>query len=399
MEEAQEALERRVLQRTRLLMNAFEVSQEIVGHLELNTLLRIATADAKSLLGAHSAAICLVESEGTYLELVSAQGKVAATVGNRETVQVGKPILAVGPLNHGNDKGPCSECAFHLACGSDSCLAAPLQVGDEVMGSICVVRDEDMPFDAEARRALELLASASAVAITNARLTEDSRYQLQQTTVVDERQRLAAELHDNLAQTLGYLKLRTDRARELITASDGGDDLDDALVEIESIRSATDAAYSQVRSVLDTLQGSSLDGSQPNEKINSFILDYAKTTGISVEASLNDDALDELPELAQIQALHVIREALTNVQRHAQATQATIRTILAEDNALIIIEDNGIGFDPSQVDSQKHLGLAIMRARTQRCGGRLSIRSEPGKGTTITAQFPLTESDMVPTRN
>jgi two-component system nitrate/nitrite sensor histidine kinase NarX len=388
MEEAQEALEDRVLQRTRLLMNAFEFSQEIVGQLELNTLLRTATTKAKSLLGAHSAAICLVESDGTYLELVAAQGEVAATVGLREPMQLGQPILVVGPLKNENNNGPCSDCAFHLACGSDSCLAAPLQVGDELIGSLCVVRDEDQPFDVDDRRALTLLASAAAVAITNTRLSEASRHQLQETTVLAERQRLAAELHDNLAQTLGYLRLRTDRAKELITASAD----EDALLEIEDIRLATQAAYDQVRGMLDQLHDSGLGENQIGEEIYPFIDAYQRTTGISVAVTLDEEAITALSGLAQLQAVHIIREALTNVQRHAQATHVTIQAILAEDRTLVSIEDNGTGFDPGQVDSQKHLGLAIMRARTRRCGGRLTIRSKSGQGTIVTAYFPLKES-------
>jgi two-component system nitrate/nitrite sensor histidine kinase NarX len=381
-------VESQISERTRLFMSAFEFSQEIVGQMELHKLLKLAAEKAMLLLGAHSSAICLFENEHTYLELVSAQGKVAASIGLRARSQVGLPIQLIELADAAGNPAPCLGCAFRQACHSALRVSAPLQIGSAKIGSLCVVRDQNHPFDLNDRRALELFGSVAAVAIGNAQLALSSRYNAQQSAVLAERKRMAAELHDNLSQTLSYLGLRVERAKQLVAATES----DQALSEIDGIQSATYEAYAQVRTMLSNLREPALEGSivrQAAAAITAFVADFRRVTGLEVDLALDEADVARLAPLAQAQMLNIIREALTNVHRHARATHIGVRAWKTQEVLHCTIQDNGIGFDRSVLNTENKFGLAIMQARAERSAGRLAIHSELGKGTTISAVFPL----------
>ncbi|MBI5714406.1 MAG: hypothetical protein HZC38_13440 [Chloroflexi bacterium] len=104
---------------------------------------------------------------------------------------------------------------------------------------------------------------------------------------------------------------------------------------------------------------------------------------------VTDPSAFALPPLMQTQAMHIIRESLTNIRRHAQAQYVVIRVERVNDHARFVIEDDGCGFDPQAVISDAHLGLTIMRARAERSGGTLKVESVKGVGTKVMAMFPL----------
>ncbi len=378
-------VESQISQRTQLLMSTFWLSQEIIGQQELNQLLKLTTDKAMLLMGAHSAAMCLYESESTYLELISAQGQVATSIGINTEPAAGHPIQLINLADDPDGTG-CTSCTFHQACGSANSLSTPLQAGNKQIGSLCVVREQDKPFNSNDQRALGLFGNMAAVAIRNAQLTQSSRYSNQQSAILSERKRLTAEIHDNLAQTLSYLNLRVERATQLIAATDN----ERAVAEIERIRSATHSAYDQVRSVLNNLHESeSPANTQVIETITTFCADFRQVTGLSVDLDVSEAEIEQLEPLEQAQILNIIREALTNVHRHAKATHVSVRAWRAQESVCFVIADDGIGFDRANLQRQDSFGIAIMQARAERIGGNLTISSEVGKGTIVTAFVPL----------
>jgi two-component system nitrate/nitrite sensor histidine kinase NarX len=390
LEAASQSLENLVLERTRLLMTAFEYSQELLVEQRLNSLLLVTTEKAQALLNTHSAALCLLERDGSFLELRSARGKVAAEIGIGRNTIPSEPMIAIGPVDEDSDENPCENCAFWQACGVDNCLSTPLQVGDETIGALCVVRELDKPFDHDELRALGLLANVAAAAISNARLTESSHYQVRRKVAIAERERLATQLHDSLAQTLSYLNLRVNRAREMMSIGVE----EDVAREFEGIHSATRQAFGQVRHVLGGL--SEPVSAQVSQEIADFVEQYRRATELNVTLHLDDAALEALPAVTQNQALHIVREALTNVHRHAQATQVSVRVEQVKDGyTRITITDDGVGFELDRPDDETHLGLPIMSARAERCGGRLTIRSELGQGSRVEVDFYQGEREEI----
>ncbi len=384
IEAASRSLEQEVTKQTKLLMKAFEASQELVGQLELNTLLKLTTQKTASLLQANSAAVCLVDEDGSFLELVSASGKVAARIGFEQESDTENQVMLIGPANSQEGNRPCQNCAFFQARGEDSCLSTPLKIGQNNIGSICVVRDLGKPYDSNDRLALNLLGDSAAVAISNARLSSNTRFQTKQQAIQAERERLTAELHDSLGQTLSYLNLKVNRARALISATE----TNAILSEIEEIQTATNTAYGQVRNALSSLQQPlSRDEDSTYQELINFLAEYRKTTNLLVTFQIDKSSFQELAPLIQKQTIHIVREAFTNVYRHARASQVNLNINRENDNVCFTIEDDGIGFDPDLIDRQTHLGVSIMQARAQRCGGNFMITSEPGKGSIIKACF------------
>jgi two-component system nitrate/nitrite sensor histidine kinase NarX len=133
-----------------------------------------------------------------------------------------------------------------------------------------------------------------------------------------------------------------------------------------------------------------------SEKLGACQDEFRRASGISAELVGADPAGLMLSPAAQRQVVHMVREALTNVRRHAQAERVWVRVEQAHAEACFTVEDDGCGFAPSDVVGDHHLGLTIMRIRAERSGGQVTVDSAPGGGTRITIRFPLNAVQIGP---
>lgn len=387
---SRQELEHQVARRTDELITALEFSQEIVAQFDLDRLLSSVLERAQALMQAEKAALCLLTEDGDYLERAASSESAAVGVTQK---------LSVSPLSAGNGSREvsvtdacCTTCDFLDADFPGRCLSVPLQVGERTIGALCVIRpghvaaQKAVAFAANERRALSLLANSAAIAIANVRLAEESRRQAGRTAALAERERLVAELHDNLAQTLSFLNLKAERIEELLIAGATGN----ALEELAIMHPAIDTAHLQVRAMLTGLQSSLWrDGDELSQKLASSVVDFRERTGVPAELILSERDELHLPQVTQNQVLHIVREALANVARHAQARKVSVRAERSNGTVRFLVRDDGRGFDPGAVDRNKHLGLTIMRTRAERSGGQLTIHAAPGEGTEVVASFPL----------
>lgn len=386
-------LETRVTQRTRELAAAFELSQEIVAQLDLEHLLQSVTDRARRLAQAQATSLCLLTPDGQHLELAAVNAEAAAPAELRQPIRRGLAARVVGAGETALTQAGCSGCGFLSAYAPGPCVAAPLRVGEHTLGALCAVRDAGQPFGEDESRALTLLANSAAVAIVNSRLVETGRRQAEQTAILAERERLAAELHDDVAQTLGALNLMGDRVKAVLTAGDAAA----AEGELTSLQAALATAYGRVRAALINLREPARHAEPPpaasaqafGRGLEACVAEFRALAGPTIELTLADPAALALPPLAQAQARHIVREALTNARWHASAQHIWVRVERANGEACFVVEDDGCGFDPAAHRSDKHFGLDIMRARAERSGGRLVIDSGFGAGTKVSASFPL----------
>lgn len=245
-----------------------------------------------------------------------------------------------------------------------------------------------IPFDTDETRALTLLANAAAVALENARLVETIKQQTVENTALAERERLAANLHDNLAQTLGAMHLSAD----LLANNIAGGENESAQQRLGELQANLQKAYAQVRMALTGLRETSSDEQEFTAAVQAILADFEATIGLPVFFSVEEKEGMGLTTVTQKQALHILREALTNIRRHAQAAQVWVTMTQSRETFTLEIVDDGLGFDASEVNSQNHLGLTIMRARAERCQGKVAIYSVPAQGTRVTAVFPATST-------
>lgn len=386
LQASQEELEAQVRQRTRELANAFEFSQEIVAELELDRLLSSVTDRAKNLLDARAASVCLLTPAGDNLTLKASSGLPASLpviIQSAERLPIARNVVRDGHTIA--VETTCADCRVLQGHVPGQCVATPLRSGEQTLGALCVVRGEQHQFDQAETRALALLANSAATAITNANLIQVGQQQARETASLAERERLAADLHDNLAQTLSFLNLKTDRLKELIDLRQPTE----AEAELSWMKSAIGAAYGQVRAALVGLREPVTTEDDLAANLRACLADMRHGPNIEAELSIVDDSALKLSAVAQKQALHIVKESLNNTRRHAQAQHIEVRLERDNSHARFTIRDDGCGFDPARLTGSSHYGLTIMRARAERVGGSLEIESAPGEGTTVIAQLPL----------
>jgi two-component system nitrate/nitrite sensor histidine kinase NarX len=382
---AREDLEAQVARRTRELEALYKVSREVSSRLDINHVLRSVTDKARELLGAEVAILCLLDEAGQSLDPQAVSGPSAALSGTRESAQ----HLPASQVLAGNRALPCGvdgcggTCAILAAPFRVDHLAAPLRVGDRVIGALCVGSPQAGAFSAEEVGLLTRLANSAAVALENARLYE----QAERVATLEERQRIAAEMHDGVAQTLSYLGLKTEQAAELVDAGSG----EMAVEVLQRMRGAIDQASQDVRRSIVSLQ----EGPQPHralqDSLAEVVNEFATDGGPRVDLVLSLEPPLVLASDDTDQVLRVVREALLNARRHAQAEHITVCLEKRGAEAIVTVEDNGRGFNPEapSVDGNSHFGLRIMRARAARIGGRVAIDSSPGHGTRVSLMWPV----------
>ena len=388
---ARDELETRAAQRTRELATAFEFSQEIVAQSDLERLLCSVADRARALAQAQTATLHLLDEGAMTLVFVASSGQEAAVALHqpaecelaRQAVEAGQTLVT---------QSACAACRFPPPHAPGLRAIVPLRTGETTLGALCVARGENNPFDPDATRALTLLANSAATAIANARLAEAGRRRAEEAATLAERERLRAELHDDLAQTLGFLNLETDRVREALAAGHESE----AGRELERIKAAIHTAYEQVRAALTGLGEPMPAAYDLSQKLSACLDEFRQASGIPVELVGTDPAGLMLSAAAQRQVVQMVREALTNVRRHAQSRRVWVRVDQAHGEACFTVEDDGCGFNLSDVVGDNHLGLTIMRIRAERSGGQVVVDSAPGAGTKVIIRFPLNTAQISP---
>jgi signal transduction histidine kinase len=245
-------------------------------------------------------------------------------------------------------------------------------------------------FSDDDQRVIELLAAHAAVAIENARLFERSR----ELSVIEERNRLARELHDSVTQTLFSLDLTAAAAATLVERDPGK-----AVAEILRLQELARSAIAEMRSLVFELRAPELDsdGFVPTLRKHVEILRRVHRTDVRLEvlgdgsgAACNREAPDpRLDPVLERELLRVAQEALSNALRHARARSVRVLLELRPLAVRMVISDDGVGFDPGDRHVRAtHLGLTSMRERARDLGGSLEIESSPGAGTEVRLEVP-----------
>ena len=199
----------------------------------------------------------------------------------------------------------------------------------------------------------------------------------------DERQQIAGYLHDDMAQHLFRMSLHIDILSKQLAAGQGHA----AVEELEAIRTAKDRTNQLLRSLIKDLRLSPLGRTGLKEAIETYCADAEKDWRVRVVTRVRDV---EMPAPVQLLAYQLIREAVSNAAKHAEASQITVTLEPVGEGARVTVTDDGKGFDPEDGSPEGHFGLALMRERAQVAGGTLTIRSASGDGTSVVAEFPTT---------
>ncbi len=263
-------------------------------------------------------------------------------------------------------------------------LGVPVKNGEEVLGIIFVANKRSGEFTARDEELLTLFAAHAAIALTNARLYERSR----EVSVLEERARLARELHDAVSQRLFSIRLHA-RAAQLLVARDPAR----AVAELGAIAELGAQAHGELRAVIDGLAPPGLDGLA--ESLRRYALLAGRAHGIEVRLTAAD--VPGLDPGVQAAVFRVAQEALHNALRHAGAGEVSLTLSRARGRVVLEVADDGTGFEPGL--APPGLGLASMRERAAAIGATLKVTSAPGAGTRVRLVVPMSQrSGAAPAR-
>ena len=375
------------------------VVEDLAGELSLRPLLERILKRSTELLGCDAGSICLVdEAAGVYrkeadIGIACQSGKVfpltegttGAVVARRGPVifddYADVPGGHVRPEDRGALKGV---------------IGVPIWWRGAIVGS-CVVftRDQSrtfLPADAEL---LELFAKHAAIAITNARLHEAAESNARAEAAAAERNRMAREVHDGVAQGLVSVLLELRAAHAAI--ADGRSD--EATRALAGARTAAEAVFEETRRSVLGLAPSPLEGRSLEDALE-LEMAWANRTGV-IQARLvtAGNPVVPLPEVAHT-LFRITQEALTNAIRHARASSVRVGLVYAPTGVTLLVQDDGAGFDRSRVETDgaaQGLGLDGMAERARLLGGTLELDSTPGWGTRIRAWIPSVPETPVDT--
>lgn len=219
------------------------------------------------------------------------------------------------------------------------------------------------------------ISDALTMSIANRRLSA----QAARLAVLEERDRIARELHDGLAQTLAAITWQSERARASLADGNAGA----VRVAVDRIEEASGTAYADVREAIVGLRIG--DASDFISALHQTVERFSDVTGIPVAVQATMPA-PRIGAMTELQLLRIVQECLTNVRKHAGATTVTVQMATdATDALLLSVTDNGVGFDADHLPrgDRQHFGLIIMRERIESLGGRLHVETALGKGTTV----------------
>jgi signal transduction histidine kinase len=199
---------------------------------------------------------------------------------------------------------------------------------------------------------------------------------------MEERARLAREVHDGLAQDLWYAKLKQGRLMQI--AAEAGE----ARVLAVEVSEAIDSALAEARQAVMALRPQ-LEGGSLVDVIERYVVDFGDRFGVKAEFE-GDRTPPTLSPRAQAEVLRILQEALNNVRKHADATAVRVRLIAKPGLVRLEVADNGRGFEPGQVGPDR-FGLESMRERAALIGGRLAVDSTPHDGARISVELPVAE--------
>ncbi|MBN1119626.1 MAG: GAF domain-containing protein [Anaerolineae bacterium] len=258
-------------------------------------------------------------------------------------------------------------------------ISIPLISEDVIIGFLNLDSTEPNFFDQVQAERLRTFADQAAIAIRNARLYE----QAQELAVIEERQRLARDLHDAVSQTLWSASLLTDTLPALYEANPN-----EGQHTLGELQGLIRGALAEMRTLLLELRPETLIEKDLESLIRQLINSLVGRTGI--EAVLESTGKTNLPPRVHEAIYRITQESINNIMKHAEATWLRIEMISESDRFSISIQDNGHGYDPGDT-LPGHLGIGIMKERAAAVNAQLSIDSAVGTGTTVRVVWPNPE--------
>lgn len=362
-----------------------ELASDLAGEGNLPELLKRFLAPLLQMAGADAGAVRALSGCGNQFHLISSIGLPEEMARADSTVHAhcgacGMAAAGESPT-WANEAAGCARLGAAAPAVVDfrRMVAVPLRHRGQVLGVYNLFYAQPHGPGPEVLAVLKAVGELLGLALNNARLeSEKMRARLAQ-----ERQRMAAEVHDSLAQSLAFVKMRMPLLEDALAQHQEAR----ALQYCSDVRAAVTQAHASLRGILTHFR-SPMDPQGLVHALDTSARQFRDSTGAGLEF------VNELPDLRlgpeeEAQVFHIVQEALSNVARHASARHAWLQVAAAPRGGVeIVVEDDGAGLPAAGVGGGSHYGLEIMLERARRLGGTLEIGPRQGGGTRVRLAFP-----------
>jgi len=347
------------------------VTSSLLQKTDLSEVLEVVCAEAQQLTGAAGSTVLLLDEDG-WLRITHTAG-VPISASDRlpvdgslsgRAIRLGQPLLINDPASQVQGDYANPEVT--------ALLAVPLRTNEAVIGILDVV-NKPAGFTDDDIRLVNLFADQAAIAIEKSQMLK----RIEQLAVVEERQRLARELHDSVVQALYTVTLYAEAARLALAA--GKQDV--VAHDLHELRSLAREALTDMRVLIFELHPPALKEEGLVAALQARLAAVEARTGLRAELQVTGD--DRLPLAVEEELYWIAQEALNNVVKHAQAQHVALRLEFAAGQTCLEVHDDGVGFDQAQTRQAGGLGLRGIEQRVQRIRGRLAVTSSPGQGTCL----------------
>ncbi|MGQ9547470.1 MAG: GAF domain-containing sensor histidine kinase [Roseiflexus sp.] len=349
-----------------------EVNRRIVDSATLDDILDAATTFPRRLVPTRATAVLLLDSSG----IVEARAQ-------------GMPVEELSRLRRAlgiADRMTTARRPQMIDHSGDACLVLPLHDGMALLGWIELHLAYPQPVAGDELALLETIANEIAEAIASARRRsreERAIYQLER-AIAEERARIARDIHDGIAQSLAFMRMRVDLWLDWIE-----NDRQRLRTELLELKTTLREQIRELRRAIFALRPVQFDELGFVGGLRRYIVEFAGQQLWDIHVDLTGTPSTIPPEIEAV-AFRVVQEALTNVAKHAAATRVEVMIGQMDEGLQIVVRDDGRGFDPGALsEAPGHVGLRQMRERLVALRGQLTILSRPGAGTELRAWMPL----------
>ena len=379
---------RRIQQKTHSLEILYDVAANINAARDLEDLLTRFLHTLKDVVDARAGTVRMLTSEGD-MQLIASSGLDAEVVRQEQLISVDRCLCGQaaqsGEVYALGDLEGCGQFAGRPFFGDDNVemIAVPLRYRGQVLGVYNLFTEHSGLVEREdMKNLLTSIGHHLGMAIEKSRLDEEANV----LSIMEERTRLANELHDSLAQSLASLRFQVRVLDETLHSGK-----ESALwQELEIIENSIDEAYTELRELIAHFRAP-IDKRGLIPAIEQAMERFRRNSDIRAFLQLewNDT---KLPAEIEIQVLRIVQEALANIRKHSQANAVRVLMRANKDKTfMVMVEDDGIGIQHKVMAGGpgEHLGLNILQERASRIGGDLKIESESGEGTRVILRFPM----------
>jgi signal transduction histidine kinase len=365
-----------------IFQHVSQVVLAVSSQLSVRDVLQMIVRSARSLAGARYAALGVPDDAGGFAEFLvdglTAREQAAIGPLPRQHGLLGVMLREGKPLRLADIRTDPRFWGWPSAHPQlTNVLGVPIRQREQVLGFIfAACKTEPGGFTEQDERLVSLFAAHAAIALTNARLYERGR----ELSVLQERARLARDLHDAVSQKLFSVRAKAKAAAVLVERDPAR-----AVEEIDSVADLAGQAHAELRAVIDGLAPPDLAADGLAGSIRGYAVLAGRTHGAHVVVQAGDvPALDPQQETA---VYRVAQEAIGNSLRHSGSRQVSVSLYCRRNSVVLEVSDCGTGFDPRATPAG--LGLASMRERAVSVGGRLSITAAPGAGSRVRLSVPI----------